>query len=149
PPSPARPVPDPGPARRRHQLVPGGHPAGSHRARLSLRRLQDRTRAAVESHPRSPGAGGVRVGPPQGQAPEERPAAAPSLRRDPVAGTAPPVPDASGAGPRVGEEDFAMKASVFVGTSLDGFIARPDGALDFLDAGGNEPHGYEEFMATV
>ena len=42
-----------------------------------------------------------------------------------------------------------MKATVFVGTSLDGFIARPDGAFDFLDAGGNEPHGYEEFMATV
>jgi len=42
-----------------------------------------------------------------------------------------------------------MKASVFVGTSLDGFIARADGRLDFLDAGGNEPHGYEEFMATV
>ena len=42
-----------------------------------------------------------------------------------------------------------MKASVFVGTSVDGFIARPDGALDFLDAGGNEPHGYEEFMASV
>ena len=42
-----------------------------------------------------------------------------------------------------------MIASVFVGTSLDGFIARPDGALDFLDAGGDEPHGYEEFMATV
>ena len=42
-----------------------------------------------------------------------------------------------------------MKASVFVGASIDGFIARADGALDFLDAGGNEPHGYEEFMATV
>ena len=42
-----------------------------------------------------------------------------------------------------------MKASVFVGISVDGFIARPDGALDFLDAGGNEPHGYEEFMASV
>ena len=42
-----------------------------------------------------------------------------------------------------------MKASVFVGTSLDGFIARLDGGLDFLDQGGNEPHGYEEFMATV
>jgi dihydrofolate reductase len=42
-----------------------------------------------------------------------------------------------------------MRASVFVGTSLDGFIARTDGAFDFLPAGGGEPHGYEEFMATV
>ena len=42
-----------------------------------------------------------------------------------------------------------MKASVFVGTSVDGFIARPDGGLDFLPEGGGEPHGYDEFMATV
>ena len=42
-----------------------------------------------------------------------------------------------------------MKASVFVGTSLDGFIARANGDLDFLEAGGGEPHGYDEFIATV
>ena len=42
-----------------------------------------------------------------------------------------------------------MKASVFVGTSLDGFLARADGRLDFLPDDGGEPHGYDEFMATV
>jgi dihydrofolate reductase len=40
-------------------------------------------------------------------------------------------------------------ASVFVGTSVDGFIARRNGALDFLPEGGGEPHGYTEFMASV
>src|SRR5206468_11559499 len=40
-------------------------------------------------------------------------------------------------------------ASVFVGVSLDGYIARPNGDFDFLPAGGGEPHGYEEFMASV
>jgi dihydrofolate reductase len=42
-----------------------------------------------------------------------------------------------------------MKASVFIGTSLDGFIARVNGAFDFLPADGGEPHGYKEFMASV
>jgi dihydrofolate reductase len=42
-----------------------------------------------------------------------------------------------------------MTVSVFIGTSVDGFIARPNGDLDFLPAGGGEPHGYVEFMASV
>lgn len=42
-----------------------------------------------------------------------------------------------------------MKLSVFVGTSLDGFIARRNGQYDFLPAGGGEPHGYDEFIASV
>jgi len=46
-------------------------------------------------------------------------------------------------------EESKMKVSVFIGTSVDGFIARPDGALDFLPEGGGEPHGYTEFIASV
>jgi len=42
-----------------------------------------------------------------------------------------------------------MTATVFVGTSVDGFIARPNGDLDFLPEGGGEPHGYTEFIAGV
>jgi len=42
-----------------------------------------------------------------------------------------------------------MTASVFIGTSLDGFIARLNDDLDFLPPGGGEPHGYDEFIASV
>jgi dihydrofolate reductase len=44
---------------------------------------------------------------------------------------------------------LAIKLSVFCGVSVDGFLARPDHALDFLDAGGQEPHGFDEFNASV
>ena len=42
-----------------------------------------------------------------------------------------------------------MKVSVFIATSLDGFIARADDGLDWLPEDGGEPHGYDEFIATI
>ena len=42
-----------------------------------------------------------------------------------------------------------MKLSVFCGVSVDGFLARPDHSLDFLDTGEQEPHGFEEFYDSV
>jgi dihydrofolate reductase len=42
-----------------------------------------------------------------------------------------------------------MIASAFMGVSVDGFIARPNGTLDFLPQNGGEPHGYTEFFASI
>ena len=67
-----------------------------------------------------------------------------------------------------------MKATVYIATSLDGFIARPDGGIDWLDdppeeggedsvetqhggnedaneptANGGEDYGFQEFFDTV
>jgi dihydrofolate reductase len=42
-----------------------------------------------------------------------------------------------------------MRISVFVGVSLDGFIAGQDGSLDFLRPFEGEDHGYQEFMHSI
>lgn len=58
--------------------------------------------------------------------------------------------------PRNGADIFlpmTIKISVYVGTSLDGFIARSNDELDWLPAtgeeAGGEDYGYGEFIATV
>ena len=46
-----------------------------------------------------------------------------------------------------------MKVSVYIATSLDGYIARPDGGIDWLvnagDADDPEDYGFAAFMASV
>ncbi|MDH5379118.1 MAG: dihydrofolate reductase family protein [Gammaproteobacteria bacterium] len=51
------------------------------------------------------------------------------------------------------DQDEKVKISVFIATSLDGFIARKNGEIDWLmdadNSGGEEDYGYKEFFGSV
>ena len=46
---------------------------------------------------------------------------------------------------------MSFHAAVFIATSLDGYIARPDGSIDWLTERGEQAGdtGYDEFMASI
>jgi|GEM_PF-1737833 len=44
---------------------------------------------------------------------------------------------------------MAVRFAVFLAVSLDGFIARADGSIDFLEPFHGEDHGYQAFFASV
>ena len=41
------------------------------------------------------------------------------------------------------------KVSLYIAMSLDGYIAREDGSVDWLFSGGDEDYGYYDFLAQV
>jgi dihydrofolate reductase len=48
-------------------------------------------------------------------------------------------------------QNFKMKSKVYIGTSLDGFIARKDGDINWLTQFANDEaiHAYEKFMGGI
>jgi dihydrofolate reductase len=51
------------------------------------------------------------------------------------------------------DTEESMRATVYIATSVDGFIAREDGGIDWLPEGGGEEggedYGYQEFVDSV
>jgi dihydrofolate reductase len=51
------------------------------------------------------------------------------------------------------DTEESMRATVYIATSVDGFIAREDGGIDWLPEGGgeegDEDYGYQEFVDSV
>jgi hypothetical protein len=48
--------------------------------------------------------------------------------------------------------EVTMKATVYIATTVDGFIARENGSVDWLSTGedvGIEDYGYQDFMNSV
>ena len=54
--------------------------------------------------------------------------------------------------PRIADSPGRPKTTVYIATSLDGFIARPDGAIDWLggpEDDGDEDYGWADFISAI
>src|SRR5690349_13022763 len=147
--------PTKGPATRRARR-PAARPKRRARAGAKRPPASKARRAAKAAARRAVGTRTKRPGPRPKPRPAPKPGKPRTQRQRPGRGQKPkpkPKAPAPRAAPRTrGPRGTPRKVSVFVGVSVDGFIARENGDLDFLDVPGDpkgEDYGYKAFVGEI